>query len=245
MILEFLYKYKFSQTIANFCRFIIYLFCILCCLFALEAKALDAEIRESKKCSLLFRNFEKVLKIPRNTLYSIALKESGKKHTKRDIVIVWPWTVNVAGQGHYFKTKDEAIKFVKKKILAGFENIDVGCMQINLKHHINAFDSLEQAFDPQHNIAYGAKFLRDKYQQFGSWHAAIANYHSAVYERGYKYKNDVIKIANRIDRNRVDDKYSVYSSLGLQNSFVKKKNLLFNSKKYKSNLMLQIYASKT
>ena len=33
-------------------------------------------------------------------------------------------------------------------------------MQINLFHHPDAFASLDAAFDPMDNIAYGADFLR-------------------------------------------------------------------------------------
>ena len=66
---------------------------------------MDKEIAESHKCSHFFPYFEKKFSIPANTLHSISLKETGKKHTKHKIVLVWPWAVNVEGKSHYFNSK--------------------------------------------------------------------------------------------------------------------------------------------
>jgi hypothetical protein len=72
-------------------------------------------------------------------------------------------------------------------------------MQINLKHHPDAFKSIEHAFDPVSNITYGAEFLKKKYAQLGNWLQAIAHYHSATHELGSKYKESVVKIANNMN----------------------------------------------
>jgi hypothetical protein len=64
-------------------------------------------------------------------------------------------------------------------------------MQINLMHHPDAFASLEQAFDPQANAAYAARFLTTLHQQTGSWDRAIAWYHSATPELGDDYLRKV------------------------------------------------------
>lgn len=157
---------------------------------------IDYELNESKKCSNIFAYFEHKLQLPKDTLHAIALQESGKKHSKHAIKIVWPWTINVEGKGYYFRTKREAIKFTKAQLHAGKESIDVGCMQINLKHHPDAFNSLEQAFSPRRNIAYGAMFLRQKYEQLGSWDKAIGHYHSAHTQRAKNYQKSVSKINN-------------------------------------------------
>jgi tetratricopeptide (TPR) repeat protein len=63
----------------------------------------------------------------------------------------------------YFKSYEALqilIKAVEKFQRTGAKSIDVGIMQINLRHHPHAFRNLEEAFDPQLNIAYGAKFLK-------------------------------------------------------------------------------------
>ncbi|MFY9590195.1 lytic transglycosylase domain-containing protein [Rickettsia endosymbiont of Halotydeus destructor] len=211
----------------------------------------DTEIAESNKCSKLFPYYEKKLNIPTNTLHSIALKESGKKHKKHKISVVWPWAVNVEGKGYYFNSKKEAVIFVKKQIIKGKENIDVGCMQINLKHHLEAFDSLNQAFDPSKNIKYGAEFLRSKYDRLGSWHKAIAHYHSATHSLGNKYKQDVAKIASNMalykaslsnyGDNTLENAAAVESFSNLtNNSRVQKKSLFNSNKRYRSSIMVPI-----
>ena len=73
----------------------------------------------------------------------------------------WPWTVNAEGQGAFYDTKAEAVAAVRAMQARGVRSIDVGCGQINLMHHPDAFASLEQAFDPQANAAYAARFLKE------------------------------------------------------------------------------------
>ena len=180
--------------------FKVYLLSILIQSSALAA--IDKEVAESLKCTRMFPYHEKKHNIPADTLHSIALKESGKPHSQHKIRVVWPWAVNVGGQGYYFNSKREAVLFVRKQLLAGKENIDVGCMQINLKHHPKAFVSLEHTFDPKLNVAYGAEFLKSKYEQLGCWHKAIAHYHSATHALGFKYKQDVIRIAGNMSNYR-------------------------------------------
>ena len=178
--------------------------------------AIDKEVTESLRCTRMFPYYEKKHNIPADTLHSISLKESGKSHSQHKIRVVWPWTVNVGGQGHYFNSKREAVLFVRKQLLAGKENIDVGCMQINLKHHPKAFVSLEHAFDPRMNISYGAEFLKSKYEQLGCWHKAIAHYHSATHSLGFKYKQDVIKIASNMSNYK--DSLKKYARSGISYS---------------------------
>ncbi|WP_395476356.1 lytic transglycosylase domain-containing protein [Rickettsia endosymbiont of Pantilius tunicatus] len=207
----------------------------------------DLEIAESLKCSKLFPYFEKKFNIPSNTLHSIALKESGKKHKTRNLRVVWSWTVNVEGKGYYFNTKREAVNFVRKEIIRGHESIDIGCMQINLRHHLGAFNSLDQAFEPSNNVRYGAEFLRSKYDQLKNWHKAIAHYHSATHSLGFKYNQDVVKIAS----NMALYKESLHNYLSnsedilvdkvvVSNHKVQKKPFFTSNKRYKSSIMVPI-----
>jgi hypothetical protein len=73
-------------------------------------------------------------------------------------------------------------------------SIDVGCMQVNLLHHPNAFASLEQAFDPVGNAIYAAHFLRQLFDQTGSWPKATAAYHSATPKLGSAYQLKVASV---------------------------------------------------
>jgi hypothetical protein len=76
----------------------------------------------------------------------------------------------------------------------GVQSIDVGCGQINLMHHPDAFASLDLAFDPQANAAYAGKFLKELFNQTGDWTKAVALYHSATPELAAEYQRKVLAV---------------------------------------------------
>ena len=43
-------------------------------------------------------------------------------------------------------------------------NIHAGCIQINLGYQGHAFDSLQEALDPAHNVANAAQLLKSLYR---------------------------------------------------------------------------------
>jgi hypothetical protein len=90
----------------------------------------------------------------------------------------WPWAIDADGVGQFFATKAQAVDAVAALQAQGVHSIDVGCMQINLMHHPDAFTSLDQAFDPYANAAFAARFLNVLYNRTGSWPKSIAAYHS-------------------------------------------------------------------
>ncbi len=211
----------------------------------------DKELAQSVKCVNFFRYYERKFNLPEDTLYSISLNETGKIHSEKKIKISWPWTVNVEGVGFYFDTQKEAVDFVKKQLREGKESIDIGCMQVNLKHHPEAFESVEQAFSPRHNIGYAAGFLRSKYEQLGTWSSAIAHYHSATHHLGEKYKKNVVKIAQNIDhyksafkRNnvppRIDRNNNRKLAFAGQNHINKPAFASRKDKRYRSNMMIYV-----
>jgi soluble lytic murein transglycosylase-like protein len=173
-----------------------YLFFLLATFSFSASAVIDPELLESKKCSNMFAYFEGRYKLPQHTLHSISLQETQKAHSTHKIALVWPWTINLKGNGYHFETKDKALSFARAQIAAGNNSIDVGCMQINLKYHPDAFTSLEQAFSPRRNIAYGAKFLKEHYNKAGSWNTAIGRYHSGEQNRAAKYLASVSKISD-------------------------------------------------
>lgn len=143
--------------------------------------------------------------LPRALLAAVALAESGRYSPKTRKARAWPWTINAEGRAYYFKTKQEAIATTQRLLDSGMRSIDVGCMQVNLRYHPDAFATLEDAFDPMINIAYGADFLMRLHDQAGSWPRAVANYHSQTETRGGRYfarviriwKNERVHVANR------------------------------------------------
>lgn len=129
-------------------------------------------------CGAAIQTASAVAKLPAGLLGSVALVESGRLDLPSRRVVPWPWTINVAGTGYFFETKADAIAAVERARAGGVQSIDVGCMQINLLHHPSAFASLDHAFDPELNAAYGAAFLGRLFVQTGAWPAAAAAYHS-------------------------------------------------------------------
>ena len=149
-----------------------------------------AVVADDQVCLQKIRGEERAHHIPKGLLAAIGLTESGRSVSGKRAV--WPWTVNAEGEGHYFDSKAEAVTFVEGKLADGVESIDVGCMQINLKHHPDAFASLEDAFDPATNVAYGADFLTVLHGELASWLAAARRYHSATPEKGEAYGERVL-----------------------------------------------------
>jgi hypothetical protein len=138
--------------------------------------------------------------LPPKLLYTIGIVESGRVDPASGRVAPWPWTIDVAGTGRMFATKAAAIEAVRDLLNAGTRSIDVGCMQINLMHHPDAFASLDEAFDPAANTRYGARFLSALYREIGNWPQAAAAYHSRTEEIGADYETRVMALwplANR------------------------------------------------
>jgi len=130
--------------------------------------------------------------LPAGMLAAIGRIESGRWEPRTSRVEPWPWTVNVAGKGRYFASKVEAVADVAREQAAGVRSIDVGCFQVNLMHHPNAFADLENAFDPLANGRYAARFLTALNANAGRWDIAVGQYHSSVPEIGGSYRQRVM-----------------------------------------------------
>lgn len=153
-----------------------------------QAALRDALIDGAKLCTQEISQQERLNGLPSHTLAAIANTESGRWNKTLGMVLPWPWTINAEGKGYYFDSKAQAIAKVRSLQAQGMKSIDVGCMQVNLKHHPNAFANLDQAFEPRTNVAYAAKFLRSNYDDIGHWSGAIAAYHSRTPKYGDKYR---------------------------------------------------------
>lgn len=155
------------------------------------AQEIDRQIEGAKQCTRSLARYERQYGIPMHLLSAISATESGRYHSGLKLALPWPWTINVEGQGHYYDNKQEAIAAVRKYQAQGARSIDVGCMQVNLIHHPDAFANLDEAFDPEKNVAYGASFLRSLYEETKSWKQASAAYHSRTPARGTEYVSQV------------------------------------------------------
>lgn len=166
------------------------------------AHAQDEDLAPEMQCLRYLQSYERSLRIPQGLLTSISFVEAGKPGPKGQLV-AWPWTINVNGVGKYFDTKEQAITETRKMMDEGQRSIDIGCMQINLRYHPNAFRTLDDAFDPAQNVAYGAQFLISLHDLQGSWAKAVERYHSSEDGRREEYREKVLAFWNNDARNIV------------------------------------------
>jgi hypothetical protein len=165
-----------------------------------EAQGIDnVYLSAQDQCDVYFTRYERKQALPSRILKAIATQESGRWNATYKRHQAWPWTINVQGKGFYFPTKAKAVAEVRRLQAQGIESIDVGCMQVNLRYHPDAFNDLEAAFDPATNVSYAAKLLRTQYERFSSWKRAVAAYHSggadspAAQLRGRDYASRVLR----------------------------------------------------
>lgn len=131
--------------------------------------------------------------LPRHLLDAIAKVESGRWRPSHGAVFAWPWTVSAEGKGRFLPSRAAAIALVRDLKARGIRNIDVGCMQVNLKYHPKAFADLEEAFDPARNVAYAAGYLGRLRARAGSWTRAIGRYHSTTPRLSNRYRRKVLR----------------------------------------------------
>jgi hypothetical protein len=158
------------------------------------AHALPLTTQIYDPCTAAMAQAERAKGIPSHLLHAIGLGESGRWDPDRRARVAWPWTINVEGEGHFFPTKAAAVAAVRAYQAQGHKSIDVGCMQINLVHHGIAFANLDEAFDPQQNVAYAAAFLTDLKETNKSWTLAVGFYHSASPQFNQPYRAKILEI---------------------------------------------------
>lgn len=130
--------------------------------------------------------------VPVDVLKAITRVEAGRKTGEG--FAGWPWTVNQAGDGSFFESKQAAVSHVQAALNRGETNIDIGCFQINIHWHSKAFASLDAMFDPTGNAEYAASFLLRLYRETGSWDGAIGAYHSRKDSAANGYLAKVVQV---------------------------------------------------
>jgi len=133
-------------------------------------------------------------RLPDGMLMAIAQVESGRPEAESGQLQPWPWTINAEGVGEFFATKAQAVAAVKALQAQGVRSIDVGCLQVNLAYHPDAFRSLDAAFDPHANALYAERFLNQLYSASRDWKQAIAEYHSSTPAIGADYRHRVMAL---------------------------------------------------
>ena len=173
----------------NFMFFLI----LLMLLQPVQVKAAQHLANDSYVCMQATQKFEKQYNIKKHLLTTISSVETGRWNEDAQQSLAWPWTINAQGKGQFFKTKAEAVRAIKKLQAQGVKSIDVGCMQINLSYHGKAFDSIEDALDPQKNVEYAAQFLTKLYNNNDKdWLKAAMAYHSSTPRKALRYKKKIV-----------------------------------------------------
>jgi len=167
----------------------------LCVMMAL-AGARAAYAQSADVCEQAGRGAEQAYALPAGLLLAIGRVESGRWDARFGRVVPWPWAVDAAGQGRLYDSASDAIAAVRALQAATSPNIDVGCFQVNLAYHPNAFATLAQAFDPEANARYAGQFLALLRARFGNWADAVAAYHSATPALGAPYRERVFAAWN-------------------------------------------------
>jgi hypothetical protein len=143
-------------------------------------------------CNAAIAGAEAERHVPDGFLAAIGRVESGRPDPSTGAVAPYPWSVNAAGRSFFYASKAEAIQAVRVLQSNGIRLIDVGCLQVDLGMHPEAFASLDQAFDPKTNASYAAAYLVSLFGQTGSWPRAAAAYHSMTPVIGKPYEQHVL-----------------------------------------------------
>lgn len=118
-------------------------------------------------------------KIPAESLYAIALTESGYTRCKKGVP--WPWSVNdnnersQTGKSLCFKSREALFSYVWDKASRGLRRFDIGPMQLNWHYNKRLFDRygrneyerLWAASHPLINIRIGSEFIRGLIKKHG------------------------------------------------------------------------------
>jgi hypothetical protein len=148
----------------------------------------------STLCAAALNLAQSMVHTPPGLLNAIATVESGQRDARTGQIVPWPWTIDANGSGHIYATEAQAVAAAQNFEKQGISSLDIGCMQINLQNHPNAFGSLAQAFDPASNALYGAQFLTQLQTKLGGWSPAVGAYHSQTPAIGLPYEQKVLAV---------------------------------------------------
>lgn len=139
--------------------------------------------------------------VPFSVFYAVALAESGTEVDATGSIRPWPWTLNVAGQGRFYPTREAAADALASFLGSGRESVDIGLMQVNWRYHRQRLGSPQLALDPYHNLRVAAEILRDCHGSRQDWWVAVGCYHAPNSpHRANRYRSRVFKHWQRVTR---------------------------------------------
>lgn len=156
-------------------------------LLAACALARTAAADPSDLCSVAAQDAARESGVPGALVRAVMTAESGRPAGKGGTLRPWPWALNVDGRGYWPDTREQALDMIDGFLREGRTSIDIGCFQINLRWHGQAFASPEEMIDPARNAAYAVRFLLELKEKTGSWRDAAGAYHSRDPDRAEGY----------------------------------------------------------
>lgn len=176
--------------------------------FALLGGLFSLSVYADTSIPVAYYRIAKESEIPVEILYAMARTES-RRLTSQGIR-PWPWTLNIAGEGHYFEDKLSAFRTAKAAVAEG-QSVDIGLMQISWRYHQDRFTSMLSAFDPYENLRVGAKILLEYIDQSGSLWSGIGRYHSGNQDKASPYQSRVAEqLVKVLEDSALDDRHSIH-----------------------------------
>ena len=173
-------------------------FCLFTTVFTLLLFKTSLAKPQQSECEAIIKKIESLTDIPTGLLLGIGKAESGR--IKNDEIVIWPWTINHAGKSLFFDNKNQMKKYISKHVKEGDNNLDVGCMQINLKWHKHNFKDIKDMIAIEPNVSYAASFLIQLKSKYGTWEKAIKHYHSSDPVKNKPYLNKVVNFWKQKDK---------------------------------------------
>lgn len=141
-------------------------------MIAAAASISEAQAGDGAICERYMIQTARTEGVPLGVLYAVGLTETGRKGS------LHPYALNITGRTVITHSKEDALAEFAKARRQGHKLIDLGCMQVNHHYHGSKFRSPADMLDPQLNITYAARFLKQLREQEGSWTMAVARYHA-------------------------------------------------------------------
>jgi hypothetical protein len=146
-------------------------------------------------CRKAIEQAEEAEGIPQGLLASIAQVESSRLNAAGQRQ-PWPWTVDIDGAGYFYATRKQAVDSTRRALSRGATAVDVGCLQVDLEQHPDAFQTLAEGFDPVINAQYAAQFLHRLQARSHDWTLAVGFYHSKTASLAVSYRKLVVAAAS-------------------------------------------------
>lgn len=162
----------------NFLAFSCVVWMVATCLALLPGGGHAQPLTPTQLCRAAIATAEREASLPPGLLQAIGRVESGRTDPVTGEFGPWPWAINAEGRGHFFPDRAAAIAAVESLRARGVRVVDVGCLQVNLHFHPQAFPDLHTAFEPLANARYAARFLTDLQSRAPDWLQAAGHYHS-------------------------------------------------------------------